>query len=516
MNFTTLAVSACGSSLTINHVAGAVAPVDKTVTYGTVTNIPGEPSKCWITSNLGANHQATAVNDASEPSAGWYWQFNRKQGFKHDGTTRTPNTTWIFPISEISDWTPANDPCNLELGAGWRIPTNTEWTNVDAAGNWTDWNGPWNSALKMHAAGGLYYSSGALVSRGSWGGYWSSTSYLATHGYYLLFDDIESLTYGYYKEYGYSLRCLANASASTIPTVTTVGITNITQTTATGGGDVTADGGAPVTARGVCWNTSPNPTTANSLTTNGSGTGAFVSNLTALTPNTQYYIRAYATNSIGTAYGNQVNFTTLAVSTCGSSLIINHVAGAVAPVDKTVTYGTVTNIPGEPSKCWITSNLGADHQATAVNDATEASAGWYWQFNRMQGYKLADDGITRTPNTIWISPISENSGWVAANDPCTLELGADWRIPTQTEWTNVDASGGWTNWNGPWNSALKMHAAGYLDYSDGELFVRGSAGEYWSSTPYNATFVKYMDFSSGGSGIGDTSKASGLSVRCIK
>jgi hypothetical protein len=80
----------------------------------------------------------------------------------------------------------------------------------------------------------------------------------------------------------------------------------------------------------------------------------------------------------------------------------------------------------------------------------------------------------------------------------------------------VDASGGWTNWNGPWNSALKMHAAGYLDYSDGELFLRGSAGEYWSSTPYNATFVKYMDFSSGGSGIGDTSKASGLSVRCIK
>ena len=60
-------------------------------------------------------------------------------------------------------------------------------------------------------------------------------------------------------------------------------------------------------------------------------------------------------------------------------------AGTVAPVDKTVTYGTVTNIPGETSKCWITSNLGADHQATAVNDATEASAGWYWQFNRHTG-----------------------------------------------------------------------------------------------------------------------------------
>jgi hypothetical protein len=60
----------CGSSLTISHVAGAVAPVNKTVTYGTVTNIPGETSKCWITSNLGADHQATAVSDATEPSAG--------------------------------------------------------------------------------------------------------------------------------------------------------------------------------------------------------------------------------------------------------------------------------------------------------------------------------------------------------------------------------------------------------------------------------------------------------------
>ena len=78
--------------LTINHVEGVVAPVTKTTTYGTVTNIPGELTKCWITSNLGSDQQATAVNDATEASAGWYWQFNRKQGYKHDGSTRTPNT----------------------------------------------------------------------------------------------------------------------------------------------------------------------------------------------------------------------------------------------------------------------------------------------------------------------------------------------------------------------------------------------------------------------------------------
>jgi hypothetical protein len=63
--------------------------------------------------------------------------------------------------------------------------------------------------------------------------------------------------------------------------------------------------------RGVCWNTTSSPTTADSHTTDGTGTGTFISYLTGLTPNTLYYIRAYATNSVGTAYGNEVSFTTL-------------------------------------------------------------------------------------------------------------------------------------------------------------------------------------------------------------
>jgi hypothetical protein len=91
----------CGISFTIIHTAsGGIAPVDKTVTYGTVNNIPGEPAKCWITRNLGASQQATGPTDPTEASAGWYWQFNLKQGYKHDGTTRTPATTWIAGISE--------------------------------------------------------------------------------------------------------------------------------------------------------------------------------------------------------------------------------------------------------------------------------------------------------------------------------------------------------------------------------------------------------------------------------
>jgi hypothetical protein len=97
-----------------------------------------------------------------------------------------------------------------------------------------------------------------------------------------------------------------------VPVLTTTEVTTITQTTAVSGGNITDDKGASVTARGVCWGTAPNPTTANNNTTDGTGIGSFVSNLTDLQPGTIYFIRSYATNSAGTSYGNEISFTTTA------------------------------------------------------------------------------------------------------------------------------------------------------------------------------------------------------------
>jgi hypothetical protein len=96
----------------------------------------------------------------------------------------------------------------------------------------------------------------------------------------------------------------------TIPIVTTTEVTEIKYNSAVCGGTVISDGGDAVTARGVCWNTSPNPTLLNASTTNGTGTGAYTSNITGLAAGTTYYVRAYATNSIGTAYGEDIPFTT--------------------------------------------------------------------------------------------------------------------------------------------------------------------------------------------------------------
>lgn len=104
-------------------------------------------------------------------------------------------------------------------------------------------------------------------------------------------------------------------SSGTVPSLTTTTVTGISQTTASSGGNVTSDGGFAVTARGICYATTQNPTTGNTVVSAGSGTGSFTSSLTGLIPSTTYYVRAFATNSNGTNYGSQVSFTTLATNT---------------------------------------------------------------------------------------------------------------------------------------------------------------------------------------------------------
>jgi hypothetical protein len=235
---------------------------------------------------------------------------------------------------------------------------------------------------------------------------------------------------------------------------------------------------------------------------------------TGLTANTSYARYAWAYNTCGHSSSVAMTKSTMDDFVCGATITVVHTVGIVAPVTKTVTYGTVDSIPGELTKCWITSNLGSDHQANAKNDTTEASAGWYWQFNRMQGYK--NDGVTRTPSTTWITDISEDLDWQAANDPCALELGSGWRLPTSTEWANVDASGNWTNWNGPWNSALKMHLAGCLYTWDDSLDFRGSFGFYWSSSKFDNLQGRYLEFFNSFCIVGTTQKKTGATVRCIR
>lgn len=140
--------------------------------------------------------------------------------------------------------------------------------------------------------------------------------------------------------------------------MSTTAVTDITMTGAQSGGNITSNGGAAVTARGVCWSTAANPTTADTKTVDGSGTGTYVSSLTGLTANTPYHVRAYATNSAGTAYGNDIEFTTLAsptlptVETTAATSLTRTIAqgggnvtseGAAAVTERGVCWSTAVN-----------------------------------------------------------------------------------------------------------------------------------------------------------------------------
>ena len=156
------------------------------------------------------------------------------------------------------------------------------------------------------------------------------------------------------------------------PVVKTHAVSEIAATSAVGGGEVVEDGRADVTERGVCWSTIENPTIADAHSVDGAGLGSFVSNITGLTPNTVYYVRAYATNSEGTSYGEQVNFMTLEeiieLATVKTSLVSGITSTtAVAGGDVTADGGTEVTAKGV---CWSTSQ-----EPTIEGEHTENGAG---------------------------------------------------------------------------------------------------------------------------------------------
>ena len=142
--------------------------------------------------------------------------------------------------------------------------------------------------------------------------YWSSTQYSSDCYWAVYFWNGSTDYYGYY--YDLHVRPIrqetGGGTTPVPPTVTTSSPTSVTTNSATCGGNVTSDGGAAVTQRGVCYSTSPNPTTSSQTISGGSGTGSFTCSLAGLSANTTYYVRAYAINSAGTAYGDQQSFTT--------------------------------------------------------------------------------------------------------------------------------------------------------------------------------------------------------------
>lgn len=156
-----------------------------------------------------------------------------------------------------------------------------------------------------------------------------------------------------------------------LPTVTTNDITGITASSATCGGNVTDDGGLTITARGVCWSTSQYPTINDSHTTNGTGIGAFTSSLSNLSAQTTYYVRAYATNSKGTSYGNQKSFKTSFVTPTGA------IAGLFSVSSDTQVMFSRGNLQYKAStNTWRFAENQYDYIGDANSNISSTYSGW--------------------------------------------------------------------------------------------------------------------------------------------
>ncbi len=332
---------------------------------------------------------------------------------------------------------------------------------------------------------------------------------------------------------GYSVRCVydeGGSSAATLPTVTTAAVTNVTAITATCGGEVTADGGAPATARGVCWSISPNPTINDSLTTNGSDIGRFTSSLTRLIPGTTYYVRAYATNSVGTAYGNEVSFTA---------------QNGPCPLQATVsdndghTYNTV--LIG--NQCWMKENL----RTTKYANGDDIPAENYHNYNT-SSISLEQRGLLYNWTAVMNCASSSNANPSGIQGICPT----GWHVPSDAEWTQltdyVSSQNEYTCSNNSeyiakalasptgWNPSETTCAVGYSQgnndatgfsalpagfWSESHSFNNAySESNFWSSTQYDgfrtAAYTRYLDSKKAGVVRDFYLKTSAFSVRCIR
>jgi uncharacterized protein (TIGR02145 family) len=381
----------------------------------------------------------------------------------------------------------------------------------------TGWAAPNTGATNSSGFAGLpssrRYYDGTFASIDQEGNWWSSSEDdNASPWYFNLIYFYSWLSEGNLaKVYGLSVRCVMNST----PFLTTATSTSITNTTATLGGNVTIDGGATVTARGICWSTNANPTIALATkTVNGTGAGSFTSNITGLTANTTYYVRAYATNSLGTSYGNQQIFTT---SNTNTTSLPN------------ITIG---------SQVWTTQNLSEARyrngdiipQVTVASQWNSLTTGaWCWYNNdsatyaatygRLYNWYAVNDARGLAPQGYHIPSDAEWNKLVKYLDAgadttcisCTQSTIAGGAMKSTTGW-NFNSSAPATN-----SSGFAGLPGGYRD-EVGVLFGSIDTYGYWwsSSSTENGPTYRKLIYSDSGVNKNFAPALFGYSVRCVR
>jgi uncharacterized protein (TIGR02145 family) len=311
----------------------------------------------------------------------------------------------------------------------------------------------------------------------------------------------------------YSAGC-KKSSDNTVPALTTSAVTSIGSTSAVCGGNITSDGGSSVTSRGVCWSTSDNPTTADHKTSDFTGTGNFASLISGLSPQTPYYVKAYATNSSGTAYGEVRAFTTLPLE-----------AGTVVDFDGNV-YHTITI----ESQTWMVESLKVTHYrngdtiAHGIGKKSEnmiTPQGQYWNYRNSDSLgkiygRLYNNYAVTDPR--FIAPL----GWRVATDADWNELASKLQ-PDSTVGGKLKETGT-KHWFSPNIGATNETGftalpGGSYNPLTGSFTFFGYGTSIWTSTEgsYNSyAFGRSILNNSGYLNRGESPKVAGMSVRCIR
>jgi uncharacterized protein (TIGR02145 family) len=317
---------------------------------------------------------------------------------------------------------------------------------------------------------------------------------------------------------------LTSCKKVSLATVTTTAPHSITNITAISGGNVINEGGSGISQRGICWGLTANPTIVGKYTIDGSGLGGYTSTLTSLSANTNYYVRAYAINTAGIAYGNQVTFTT----TGGASVIVSN-PGAGVTVNG-YTYPTIVLGNGQE---WMTENLRTTTYNNGdpilnVTDVTQwsninGSGAWVYYNNDSQ----------------YDNPYGKLYNWYAVKDNRKL-CPTGWHVPTDADWDVLSdylggeavAGGrmkttGFQYWLSPNTSATNESGFSGLPggYRSADAFNKfydiGSIGIWWSSTDeedgvVGDPFDRILRKGNAVALRGRADRRGGNSVRCIK
>ncbi|MDD3892495.1 MAG: fibrobacter succinogenes major paralogous domain-containing protein [Bacteroidales bacterium] len=303
------------------------------------------------------------------------------------------------------------------------------------------------------------------------------------------------------------------------PKLLTTAVSNITNTTAASGGNIIFDGGATVTARGVCWSTDPVPTISDNKTTDGAGEGEFSSSLSGLSPETTYYVRAYATNSIGTGYGIAVTFRTpTGIFTDSRD-------------DNVYQFVNIGN------QFWMVENLKYLPNVDSSSTGSETTPHYY--VNGYNGTIVTEAKATANYKTYgvlynWAAAMSGATS--SETNPSGVQgvCPTGWHIPSDAEWTELtdflggeEVAGGklketgTTHWYRPNTGATNETGftalpGGFRDYWG--LSGIGFVGRWWSATEEDASNVRYRYAFHEGSNFNTyyTRKTEGNSVRCVR